>query len=97
MSSSMPSTGSSARPGNKKKTLLFIAAGVVSAMGVLSYIFSQQPVDDTPKEKGVVYYTGVKYNVRTGKWVDANGKTSPRPAGETEPPPPDTSTRMTKE
>lgn len=96
--SSSTTSGPKGKSGGNEKKNIFIIVGVLVAVVLAGLIFSQRPEDTTPKEKGVIYYTGVRYNVRNGKWVDEKGHVVPRPAGESDPPAaPDTSTRTTKE
>jgi hypothetical protein len=64
--------------------VLLLGIGII---GILIFSVSQKSADTTPIEKGVVYYTGPKYNFRTKKWVDSSGQVVPRPVGQAEPNP----------
>jgi|GEM_PF-6620758 hypothetical protein len=67
----------------------FVLAGAVLLWAIL------QPAPPVANDDG--YYTGVRYNHRTGKWVDVNGKISSPPPGQAIPAQPATSASMINE
>jgi hypothetical protein len=78
-------TKNTGRPRVNPVVLLLLLA--TAAVGIIAWISSSQKPAEIPHEKGVVYYTGPKFNIRTGQWVDANGHITAPPPGEPEHPP----------
>ena len=72
--------------------VVYLLIGVTAVLGVLVWSYFQKPDKSIPQEKGVIYYTGVRFNQRNGKWVDPSGRVYDPPPGESKPTPlpPDT-------